>query len=144
MENTRKFLLAQFVGMLAVALAMVALFETETLEPGALAGEKALEFYVMTVMELLTLGAIYMALRLFRFGRVRADLLARREAALRQWGTLRLAVLGLPLLANTLLYYMTLSATFGNLAIITLLATPFVYPSANRCLSEVEAEAEEQ
>lgn len=128
--------------VVAAALAVVALFETDTLESGVLAsGHDQLAFVLTFVMELLTLAAIPLALKLLWFKRVRADLVARRAPALLQWGALRLCLLGLPLLANTLLYYMFMQTAYGYMAIIFGLSLPFVYPSWKRCMSEVEPES---
>ena len=56
------------------------------------------------------------------------------------WTTLllRLLLLFLPLLADTLLYYIYMNPTFGYLGIILALCLPFVYPSEGRCISETE------
>ena len=53
---------------------------------------------------------------------------------------LNLQLLLLPLLVNTLLYYMYANVAFGYMAIILVIVLPFVYPSMERCMSEVEAE----
>ena len=63
-----------------------------------------------------------------------------KEHALFKWGLLRLALILIPMVGNTYLYYMFMNTTFGYLAIIQLLSLPFVYPSMSRCKSEVEAE----
>ena len=95
----------------------------------------------MTIMmELLTLGFAFLALRLFKFEKIKNDLVSRKETALKKWGTIRLALLGAPLLIDTLLYYTYMKATFGYLALILVLCLPFVYPSMDRCLSETEEE----
>lgn len=125
-----------WTGILA-ALLLGAAFETEVLMPGALEGRHGLEFMLLAGFELLTIAAIPIALRLFRFGAVRADLEARSAEALKKWGTLRLAVLESLLVGNTLLYYLFVKAAFGYLAIILLLSLLLVVPTRKRC--EVEA-----
>jgi hypothetical protein len=57
-----------------------------------------------------------------------------------KWGTIRLLILQVPMLADTLLYYMYMNTTFGYLAIMLLLCLPFVFPSLNRCLAETSEE----
>lgn len=96
-------------------------------------------FIVTTVMILFTLAIIPLALRLFRFRRVHDQLLTYKAQALMKWGSLRLLMLGILLVANTLLYYaFAFQSSFGYLAAITLLVFPFVLPTRNRCLAETE------
>ena len=68
------------------------------------------------------------------------DLIAHEERAMMKWGTIRLLILQVPMLADTLLYYMYMNTTFGYLAIMLLLCLPFVFPSLNRCLAETSEE----
>ena len=110
------------------------------MESGLFAERKTSEFIFVSLMELLTLGGVFLALRLFKFNKVHDDLVAKKEHALFKWGLLRLALILIPMVGNTYLYYMFMNTTFGYLAIIQLLSLPFVYPSMSRCKSEVEAE----
>ena len=139
MKKIRNLLLTIFFGTLCLAVCIVVLFETDVLECGLLATEKQSEFLWTTLMELITLTVAFLALRLFKFERVHRDLTERRGQALRQWGVVRLLMLSVPLLANTLLYYIYMNPTFGYLAIILVLCLPFVYPSGGRCQSEIES-----
>jgi hypothetical protein len=137
MEQVRKLLLTIFVVAVTMALLLVVVFETGLLEPGTAAGDRSVEEVSLTfVVELLTIAVIPVALRLFKFKRVEADLKARHEQALRKWGVLRLSMLESILLANTLLYYVFMNTSFGYLAIIILLCMPFVYPSKEKCMAE--------
>jgi len=96
-------------------------------------------YAVSTVMILLTLAFIPLSLRLFKFRRVADDLKERKAEALCKWGGLRLILLGGLLVVNTLLYYMFgFEPSLGYLAVITLLAMPFVLPTKNRCEAEVK------
>ena len=100
-------------------------------------------YAVSTVMILLSLALIPLALRLFKFGKVRRDLAEHGAEALGKWGRIRLLMLGDLLLANTVLYYaFAYEPAFGYLAVVTLLTMPFVYPTKNRCLTETEAAGE--
>lgn len=100
-------------------------------------------FVVTTVMILLTLALVPLSLRLFRFRRVAADLMSRKEKALAKWGKIRMATLGQLLFVNTALYYLYgYEPSFGYLAIVVLLTMPFIYPSMSRCIAETEPEPE--
>lgn len=140
MKETKNQLMAFFVFAIVFALAAVVAYETGFMESGLLAERKTSEFIFVSLMELLTLGGVFLALRLFKFDKVHDDLVAKKEHALFKWGLLRLALILIPMVGNTYLYYMFMNTTFGYLAIIQLLSLPFVYPSMSRCKSEVEAE----
>lgn len=127
------------VAFVAIALFAIVLFETDALESGILAGNKQSEFLMTALMELVSLGAAFLGLRLFKFKAVGDELVSRKEPALMKWGTARLLILEGPMLADTLLYYIYMNATFGYLAIILLLCLPFVLPTVERCLSETGA-----
>lgn len=139
-EKTRKILTAMFVGVVTATLLLVVLFECAVIEEGLLAGTSTTtEFAVTYVLELLTIALLPVALRLFKFRRIEADLQQRHGLALRMWGVLRLSVIELLLVFNTILYYMYLNTSFGYLAIIVVLCMPFVWPSRQRCLAEAFA-----
>ena len=140
MKKVSKQLTFVFVLLVAVALVMVALYEFDVLESGVLADSKQTEFVAMTVMELTTLVAAFLGLRLFKFPKIHADLITHKEPAMLKWGMLRLLVLEVPMVCNTYLYYIYMNPTFGYLAIILLLCLPFVFPSLNRCLAETTSE----
>ena len=140
MKETRNQLMAFFVFAIVFALAAVVAYETGFMESCLFAERKTSEFIFVALMELLTLGGVFLALRLFKFNKVHDDLVAKKEHALFKWGLLRLALILIPMVGNTYLYYMFMNTTFGYLAIIQLLSLPFVYPSMSRCKSEVEAE----
>jgi hypothetical protein len=114
-----------------VDMAMVS--DTET--------SKTSMYIVQMVMILLTLGLVPLSLRLFKFGRVHRQLVTQRESALLRWGFIRINILGLLLIANTLLYYIyAFEAAFGYLAVMVLLSMPFILPTMSRCQSEIEEE----
>ena len=143
MKETQKWLMMLFVGIVVLGVAIVILFETDLWLSGDLANNTQMEFIFMTVMELVTLGCAFLALRLFKFEKVKNDLVSYKETALKKWGTIRLALLGTPLLVNTLLYYMYMKPTFGYLAIILVLCLPFVCPTMSRCVAETTEEEKE-
>ena len=120
-----------------VSLAAVALFETGVLTPGQLECGTNAEFLAESVMEILTICTIPLALRLFKFKKVSAALASGRERALLRWGGLRMAMLCVPMTANTLLYYLFgLNVAFGYMGMICLVCLVFIYPSTARCTAE--------
>ena len=140
MKETRNQLMSVLVFAVLFAVGVVVVYETGIMEPGLFVEHKNSEFVLTALMELLTLGGVFMALRLFRFQKVRHDLVTNKEHALFRWGILRLGLLLIPMVANTYLYYMFMNTTFGYMAIIQLLCLPFVFPSMSRCQSEVESD----
>lgn len=142
MKKISKQLMLVYVLLVAVALVLVALYEFGVLESGTLADSKQTEFFAMTGMELATLAAAFLGLRLFKFRMIHAELFTRKEPAMLKWGLLRLLVLEAPMVVNTYLYYIYMNPTFGYLAIILLLCLPFVFPSESRCVAETTEEAQ--
>lgn len=140
MEKTQKILMAFFLGLLAAALLMVVLYETDILEAGVLADSKQTEFIATTTMEITTLAGVFLALRLFKFRAIHQNLVSQKAPALLKWGLLRLVLLEGQMLCNTYLYYMYMAPTFGYMAIIQLLCLPFVWPSMERCMAETTEE----
>jgi len=136
MKKTQALLMSLFVIGLALCLLMVILFESNLLVAGGLTTYSQTEFLLTTLMELTTLGSVFLALRLFKFEKIHHDLCTRKESALQKWGVLRLLLLIGPMMINTLLYYLFMNPTFGYMAIIELLCLPFVFPSMNRCITE--------
>lgn len=135
-HKTRTFLLAAFWSPIIVCLAIIIPYENDWLLVGALAGDKVAEYYVATVMELLTICLIPLSLRLFKFKAVRKALTADAATALRRWGMLRMAMLTVPMMVNCVLYYQFMNVAFGYMGIIGLLCLVFVFPSKTRCESE--------
>jgi len=140
MEKTQKILMAFFLGLLAAALLMVVLYETDILEAGVLADSKQTEFIATTTMEITTLAGVFLALRLFKFRAIHQNLVSQKAPALLKWGLLRLVLLEGQMLCNTYLYYMYMAPTFGYMAIIQLLCLPFVWPNMERCMAETTEE----
>lgn len=122
-----KKLVMLFWGMIVVPGITAVLYETDILLGGDFAGNgyESTEFIVTIVMELLTLVSIPSALRLFKMA---GDKICD-EVSLMRFSLIRLAILLGPLWGNALLYYLFMNATFGYMAIITLIAMAFVYPA---------------
>ena len=95
------------------------------------------EVIALAIMETITLCVIPLALRLFKFGFVAKKVKGSRLNFMR-FATVRILLLTLPLMANTALYYFYIVPAFGYMAIMLLLAMPFIYPSESRCKNEME------
>lgn len=138
MEKTiRKLTVIFWVLVFDTAMAVI-LFETGLLPTGFMPAGGDAEFVLTSLMELLAIVCIPLALRLFRIRRVAADFEADGPQALAVWGEVRLLLLGLPMLADTLLYYFFIKPTFAYLAVISLLSMLFVYPGRDRCMYETQ------
>ena len=141
MKKVSQQLIAFYTAQIVLALVIVVLFELDILPTGIMADDKQTDFLLTATMEIVSLGAAFLGLRLFKFEVVSKSLVERKEKAMWKWGMTRLLILEAPMVINTLLYYIFMNTTFGYLAIILLLCLPFVYPSLNRCLVETTAEA---
>lgn len=141
MKETRNILMTVFWLGVCMAALWVLLSETGVIETGMWAGQFAnAEFVTTTMMELMTIAAIPLALKMFKMKRIHGNLVEGKALALRKWGVVRFVLLLVPLLANTFFYYMYMNTTFGYMAIILLICLPFVYPSIGRCMDEVSSE----
>lgn len=127
-----------FWGSIVLAVLLAVLFETGLMPKAVWQDYASQEVMTRMIMELVTLAMIPLSLYLFKFGHVHADLLKRKEKALNLWGVLRLLMLLVPMIVNTLLYYMFMQTTYGYMAIILLICLPFVYPSLGRCKADTE------
>lgn len=136
-------LMGQFLLLVGLTLLLVVLYETELLTAtSAGVADPSFTFVLLTVMELVTIVAIPLSLKLFSFRAVRRRLQEQKGGALLPWGTARIQMLCLPMLLNTCLYYQTMAPAFGYMAIILLLCLFFVYPSMERCYDETHREEE--
>ena len=141
MKSISKKLTVIYMSLAALALVVILLYETDILAAGVMEEQKQSEFVLTALMELVSLGAAFMGLRLFKFKAVHNDLVSREEPAMWKWGVIRLLILEVPMVVDTLLYYWYMNTTFGYLAVMLLLCLPFVFPSLNRCLAETSEEA---
>lgn len=135
MKKTQQSLMAAYIASLVISGLTVVLFETELLPSGILKSGGSDEFVLTMVMELVSICAIPFMLRLFRFEAIRKKLVSA-EALLR-FGMTRLLALFLPMVINTILYYLYMNVAFGYLAIVLLLALTFIVPTKARCESEI-------
>lgn len=139
-KPVQRLLLVQFYGYISLALLVLALFEFDILPLGYCADSTSLQYYLLVIMELLTIACVPLALKLFSLKKVKHRLYEQGFPTLGLWGSIRMGLIGLPLLLNVVLYELTIAATFGYLAIITSLCLAFVFPSENRCLNEIDLE----
>lgn len=136
MKETSRKLMIPYIGSIVLAAVMVVLYETQTILEGALAGDVQGEFLAVTVMELLTICSIPVALRLLKFRKVR-DIIERKKAeGLYLMALVRMALICLPMLVNTLLYYQYMAPAFGYMAIVGFISMAFITPTVTRCESE--------
>ena len=140
MKAVSKQLLVFYTAHVLMALVIIVLFETDVLPAGVKADDKQSEFVLTALMEIISLGAAFIGLRLFKFKAIHNDLVSRKETAMWKWGMTRLLILEAPMVINTLLYYIYMNTTFGYMGIMLLLCLPFVFPSLSRCLAETSEE----
>lgn len=138
MEKVQKILMQLFCASIIVCIVFLILCETDVIPTGILTESKNSEFVLLTVMEILTLGFIPLALRLFKFNRIHNQLVEHKERALLPWGIVRLNLLIIPMILNALFYYLYMNVAFGYLGIILFLCLFFIIPTINRCNSDVE------
>ncbi len=144
LKIAQRYLMLNFVLMIALCLLIVVLYECEILVSSDLSNNTQLVFFLQIVMEFASIIVIPVALKLFAFKPVRRRLLETKGTALLRWGTVRIQLLCVPMLVDTLLYYQTMWAGFGYLGIILLLCLFFVYPSMGRCIDETSEPINEQ
>ncbi|MBR1463173.1 MAG: hypothetical protein IJ604_07330 [Prevotella sp.] len=140
MDKTIAKLKTLFYSLIIIALVLVVVYETDLILPGALSSDSKSSFVLSAIMELYTVCMIPLSLYLFRIPKIHQGLLSSPAKSLLCYGRLRMILLGVGLIANTLLYYLCMNVTFGYLAIIFLLVFPFVYPSKARCQAETSEE----
>lgn len=112
--------------------------ELDIIPNGILANDKQVEFVIMSMMEILTIIAIPVALKLFKFKAIANKLASDTLLHFERWGNVRLCLLNVPMVINLVCYYLFVGAGFGYLAIILFLSLFFVYPSLSRCYNETD------
>ena len=120
MKKCARKLQAIVCSAIGLSLLMIILFETDILAPGSCGGNMTAEFYTLMAAELITICVV-----------------PGKEHSLLRFGILRLSLLVVPMVANTLLYYMFMLPSFGYMAIILFLSIFFVFPSMERCVGDV-------
>ncbi|MCI7580360.1 MAG: hypothetical protein MST01_09005 [Prevotella sp.] len=132
MNKTISLLRTVLIANVGVAVVIAALYELDILPSGILAGRPQDEFLSTISMELITIVFIPVALRLFKTKDVEKRLEEGNIKAFRKWGLLRILMITVPLVLNTLLYYSFMNTTFGYMALILLICLPFIYPASRK------------
>ena len=135
MKRTRNILLTLYLTSLAITLLMMVSFECNIITEGPAQGYDTAEFLLSCFMILVTLTNIVLGLRLFKFPSVE-HMLKGSPRHLLIFGSIRISMILMPVMANTLLYYLFVRPSFGYLAIIGALASVFIFPSMSRCKNE--------
>ena len=132
MNKTISFLRTVLIANVGVAVVIAALYELDILPSGMMTGRPQDEFLSTISMELITIVFIPVALRLFKTKDVEKRLEEGDIKAFRKWGLVRILMITVPLVLNTLLYYSFMNTTFGYMALILLICLPFIYPAARK------------
>ena len=137
-KRTHKVLMAEALAFILLSVLVAIVFESNLLVPGMLTVNAEVMYNVMMFMELVTICAIPVALKMFSIKFIRRRLSAEGSTALLKWGMLRILLIGLPMLVNTISYYLFMSVAFAYMAGIGLLCFSFIYPSKDRCMDETK------
>lgn len=138
METIQKKLQLIFWIPIVLSAIIIVSGELDIIPNGILANDKQVEFVIMSMMEILTIIAIPVALKLFKFKAIANKLASDTLLHFERWGIVRLCLLNVPMVINLVWYYLFVGAGFGYLAIILFLSLFFVYPSLSRCYNETD------
>ena len=136
MKNKINILRVIFCANLITAALIMVVFETGLMEPGLLAGNELADYWVSLCSVVLTLFGILIGLKLMTFKRVKTKIHDDGDTYFR-WSLCRLALLGTPLLLDTLAYYLLgCEPTCGYLALMLVVTFFFIWPSKDKMLYE--------
>ena len=138
METIQKKLQLIFWIPIVLSAIIIVSGELDIIPNGILANDKQVEFVIMSMMEILTIIAIPVALKLFKFKAIANKLASDTLLHFERWGIVRLCLLNVPMVINLVCYSLFVGAGFGYLAIILFLSLFFVYPSLSRCYNETD------
>lgn len=138
METIQKKLQLIFWIPIVLSAIIIVSGELDIIPNGILANDKQVEFVIMSMMEILTIIAIPVALKLFKFKAIANKLASDTLLHFERWGIVRLCLLNVLMVINLVCYYLFVGAGFGYLAIILFLSLFFVYPSLSRCYNETD------
>lgn len=138
METIQKKLQLIFWIPIVLSAIIIVSGELDIIPNGLPANDKQVEFVIMSMMEILTIIAIPVALKLFKFKAIANKLASDTLLHFERWGIVRLCLLNVPMVINLVCYYLFVGAGFGYLAIILFLSLFFVYPSLSRCYNETD------
>ena len=132
MKKTVNILRTLFIASVGIVVVVAALYELDILPSGVLADRPQDEFLCTIAMELVTIVFIPIALRLFKTKDVDRRLDEGDIKTFKTWSIVRILMITVPLLMNTLLYYIFMNTTFGYMALILLICLPFIYPATRK------------
>lgn len=132
-----KKLMPLFWAAIVLEIIIIVMYETELVLEGCYAGNNTAEFLCATTMEIATICLIPLALRLFKFEFVSKDIKANGVKGHYRWALIRMAMLILPMIINTMLYYLFIKVEFAYMAIILAISLVFIIPTKARCESEL-------
>ena len=132
MKKTVNILRTLFIASVGIAVVVAALYELDILPTGVLADRPQDEFLCTIAMELVTIVFIPIALRLFKTKDVDRRLDEGDIKTFKTWSIVRILMITVPLLMNTLLYYSFMNTAFGYMALILLICLPFIYPATRK------------
>ena len=138
MDKTRKILLSEYFGAVVLVVLLACIFETGMAVEGAWATDNgALLFLIQSLMTILLFLTIPCALYLFRATKVRQALATKQEKALLCWGSVRILLLCVPMVADMVFYYLFGAVVgFFYMTVIYLLSLTFVFPTKRRCVHD--------
>lgn len=136
MEKVSKQLMSTFWLATLLEIIIVVCYETNLMLEGGFAGNVTAEFIMVTVMELLTIIMIPIALKMIKYGAVRNIIKREGASGYYRVAMMRMCMIFLPMLVNTLCYYLFMNVAFVYMAIVLAISAIFVYPSKNRCEAE--------
>lgn len=135
-----KRLMSTFCLGIIIEIIIVLCYETGILMEGVFTENTNAEFIIATIMDLLTIIVIPIALRMIKYGAVQNIIRQQREAGLYKVSLIRLLMLMLPMVLNTIFYYYFLNVAFIYLAIVLAISLIFVIPTQKRCQQELSSE----
>lgn len=141
MKKIRNILAAEMYASIIVSLVIILLYETEVLLPGGMSDNANMEFLAVSGMEIITICMIPLSLKLLKLNGVKARLKQHGAREYIKWGSIRMAMICVPMMVNTLMYYVAgLNVAFGYMGIICFVCLAFIYPSETRCANETRIE----
>lgn len=133
-----KILRITYFAALLTAAGLVFIFETGMLPEGDLGADEVFAYWLSMAGVALTIILLPLSLRLMKFKAVMKSV-AESEMNYTRWSLIRIAMLTIPLLYNTLCYYLTgCVTTFAYMALMVAVGFMFIWPSRDRMTYERE------
>lgn len=133
-----KFLRITYCIELLTAVCFAVIFETGLLPEGDWAADEVLNYWLSMAGVALTIILLPLSLRLMKFEKVK-QYVAESEMNYVRCSVVRIVMLGVPLLYNTLCYYLTgCVPTYAYMALMAAVCFLFIWPSHDRMTYERE------